>query len=207
MLESTGWGWLAWTVPSDGSLPRIPHQIGVLAPHTGRLLRAVLRWQSTRTNLGIALGPTRLWVRRSTLCAAVASLLVGLLAIRAGLAVDVALPATALAPMLIEHMEDRLEATAAAHVRRIQGPAACRYAHRLAALQHQLIQFDGHSRGTHTLGRAVAKGHGLLWEVATLLQEQDTRSLSWALIDRETLMLRLVDRAAKLTPGFPVSSP
>ncbi|MGW3631862.1 hypothetical protein ACWD7F_17130 [Streptomyces sp. NPDC005122] len=210
VLESTGWGWLAWTVPSDGSLPRIPHQISVIGPCTGRVYRAVLRWQSMRTDPRITLGPTRISARGSTLCAAIVSLLVGLLAIRAGLAVDVAFPATALAPMLIEHLEDRLEATADAHVRRIQGKAACRYAHRLAALQNQLIQLDSHShshsRGTHAVGSAAAIGHGLLWEAATLLQRQDTRSLAWALIEREALMLRLVE-AAKLTLCSPVSRP
>ncbi|MFJ8804043.1 hypothetical protein [Streptomyces sp. NPDC102487] len=194
--ENARWGWRAWTVPSDGSLPEIPHQIGVIAPGTGRLHRSVLHWTATRTSRRIPLLPLLPAVRRSTLCAAILGLLGGLLAIHAGVAVGVALPALALAPLLIERLEDALETTDAVHVRRIDGEAACRYVRRLGALQDQLVVIDTHGR-RYELRRAADIGHGLLWDTAGLLQLQDTRAASAALITRETLMLRLVDQASK----------
>ncbi|MDH6222880.1 hypothetical protein [Streptomyces pseudovenezuelae] len=46
--ERTRWGWLAWTVPADGSAPEIPHQIGVLTPGATRRQRLALRWLTRR---------------------------------------------------------------------------------------------------------------------------------------------------------------
>ncbi|WP_329528751.1 hypothetical protein [Streptomyces sp. NBC_01462] len=50
--------------------------------------------------------------------------------------------------------------------------------------------------------RATEIGHGLLWDAAGLLQVEDTRAASTALIAREALMLRLVDQAAKFNHGL-----
>lgn len=194
--EDARWGWRTWTVPSDGSLPEIPHQIGVIAPGTGRIYRSVLCWMATRIGRRVTMAPTMPALRRSTLCAAIISLLGGLLAIRAGIAVDVALPALALIPLLTDRLEDALEIADAVHIRRIDGEAACRYVRRLGALQDQLVVLDTHGR-RYELRRAADIGHGLLWDTAGLLQLQDTRAASAALITRETLMLRLVDQASK----------
>ncbi|MEU0784667.1 hypothetical protein ABZ341_24215 [Streptomyces sp. NPDC006173] len=198
VMENARWGWLAWTVPSDGSLPKIPYQIGVIAPGTGHIPRSVLRWMGQRTVRRITLAPALPVVRRSAVCALVVSLLVGLLAIRAGLAVDVAVPGMALIPLLSERLEAALEAEEAARVRRVQGEAACRYVGRLAALEDQLVGLALHG-GQHEVRRAAEIGHGLLWDVAALLLDRDTRSVSSALIAREVLMLQLVDEAAKFT--------
>ncbi|MFD6299375.1 hypothetical protein ACFWFU_31620 [Streptomyces sp. NPDC060235] len=195
MKENSRWGWRTWTVPSDGSLPEVPHQIGVIAPGTGRLHRLVLRWMATRTSGRVTLGPTLSSVRRSTLCAVVLGLLGGLFAIRASVAVDVVLPVVALVPLLIERLEDAPETQEAVHVRRIQGEAACRCARRLGALQDHLVVLVLHGH-RYYLRRAAEVGHGLLWDTAGLLQLQDTRTASAALINRETLMLRLVDQAS-----------
>ncbi|MFD6822938.1 hypothetical protein ACFWC5_21580 [Streptomyces sp. NPDC060085] len=194
MLENVRWGWRAWTVPSDGSLPEIPHEIGVIAPGTRRIHRSVVHWIANRTSRRITLVPLLPSVRRSTLCAAILGLLGGLLAIHAGVAVGVVLPAVALVPLLIERLEDALETTDAVYVRRIRGEAACRYARRLVALQDQLVVLDTHGH-RYELRRAAEIGHGLLWETAGLLQLQDTRTASAALINREMLMLRLVDQS------------
>ncbi|MEU8795430.1 hypothetical protein [Streptomyces sp. NPDC048643] len=198
VMENARWGWLVWTVPSDGSLPKVPHQIGVIAPGTGYISRCGLRWMGRRTVRRITLAPALPAVRRSTICAVIVSLLVGLLAIRAGLAVDVVVPGIALVPLLSERLEDALEAEDAACVRRVQGEAACRYAGRLAVLEDQLVRLDLHG-GQHELRRAAEIGHGLLWDVAALLLDGDTRSVSSALIAREVLMVQLVDQAATFT--------
>ncbi|MCX4911969.1 MULTISPECIES: hypothetical protein [unclassified Streptomyces] len=125
----------------------------------------------------------------------VLGLLGGLFAIRASVAVDVVLPVVALVPLLIERLEDALETQEAVHVRRIQGEAACRYARRLGARQDHLVVLVLHGH-RYDLRRAAGVGHGLLWDTAGLLQLQDTRTASAALINRETLMLRLVDQAS-----------
>ncbi|MFG2425176.1 hypothetical protein ACGFWD_39990 [Streptomyces sp. NPDC048448] len=202
MRERTRWGWISWTVPSDGHLPETPHQIGIIAPGTTRAQRAILHWLTGRPGRRITLGralPKS--VRFSTVCAVIGSLLVGSLSIHAGLAVDVALPAMALVPLLIERLEGLLDDQDATHVRRIQGEAACRYTQRLTTLQDQLVHLDVQSDSRYGLRRATEIGHDLLWDVAAVLQTQDTRSVSSALIAREILMLRLVDQAEKSTFG------
>ncbi|WP_406368367.1 hypothetical protein OG788_46390 [Streptomyces sp. NBC_00647] len=201
-MEPTRWGWISWTIPSDGTLPEIPHEIGVVTPGTTRAQRAVLYRLAGRPGRRITLGRALPGsIRRSTAYAVIVSLLVGLLSIHAGLAVDVALPAMALVPLLIERLEDHLDAKDAAHVRRIQGDAACQYTQRLATLQDQLLHLDVPTDSRYELWRAAEIGHGLMWDVAMLLQVQDTRSVSPALIARETLMLQLVHQAAKFSSG------
>lgn len=54
--ERTPWGWLAWTVPADGSPPKIPHQIGVLNPTATRIQRLAPRWLTRPPARRIALG-------------------------------------------------------------------------------------------------------------------------------------------------------
>ncbi|MFJ7305994.1 hypothetical protein [Streptomyces sp. NPDC099088] len=151
---------------------------------------------ATRTSSRITLMPILHSVRRSTLCAGILGLLGGLLAIHAGVAVDVVLPAVALVPLLIERLEDALETQDAVYVRRIQEEAACRYALRLGALQDQLVFLDAYGH-RYERRRAAEIGHGLLWDTAGLLKLEDTRTVAPALIAREALMLRLVDRARK----------
>ncbi|WP_432177203.1 hypothetical protein [Streptomyces sp. Tue6028] len=197
--ERTRWGWLSWTVPPDGTLPEVPHEIAVITPSATRTQRALLRRLTRRPALRLARRALPGSIRRSTVCAAIVSLLAGLAAIHAGLAVDVALPAMALIPLLIERLADLLD-EADEHVRLVQGEAACRYTHRLATLQNRLDQLGVRS-DAYELQRAAEIGHGLLWDAATLLQDQDTRSASSALIAREMLMLRLVDQAVKFSAG------
>ncbi|MDT7847479.1 hypothetical protein [Streptomyces justiciae] len=48
VYERTGWGWLAWTVPDDGSLPQRPQQIGILAPKATMTQRLAMRWLTRR---------------------------------------------------------------------------------------------------------------------------------------------------------------
>ncbi|MGV9349314.1 hypothetical protein ACWDSD_31870 [Streptomyces spiralis] len=43
VYERTGWGWLAWTVPGDGTLPARLRQIGVLTPGATRTQRLAVR--------------------------------------------------------------------------------------------------------------------------------------------------------------------
>ncbi|MHB9848965.1 hypothetical protein ACSYGO_06920 [Streptomyces krungchingensis] len=198
--ERTRFGWLAWTVTPDGTLPEVPHEIAVIAPGTTRTQRALLQRLTRRPALRLARRALPGSIHRSTVCAAIVSLLAGLAAIHAGLAVDVALPAMALIPFLIERLADLLDAKTDERIRHVQGEAACRYTHRLATLQNRLDQLGVRS-DAYELQRAAEIGHGLLWDAATLLQDQDTRSASSALIAREMLMLRLVDHAVKFSDG------
>lgn len=48
VYERSQWGWLAWTVPADGSPPELPHGIGVLPPDATRTDRLALRWLTRR---------------------------------------------------------------------------------------------------------------------------------------------------------------
>ncbi|MEU1533932.1 hypothetical protein [Streptomyces fagopyri] len=194
-MERARWGWRAWTVPSDGTLPETAHHIDVIAPGTGRVQRAVLRWRTGRSDRRVTLGRALPTVRPSTLGVVIVSLFVGVLAICAGLAVDVALPAMMLVPLLTERPEERVDARDRGYVRRIQGEAACRYAHRLAVLQDRLIRLEVQGGRRYELRRAAGIGRSLLWDVAALLQDEDTVSASAALIGGEMLMLRLVDQA------------
>ncbi|SNX55668.1 hypothetical protein SAMN06272735_0082 [Streptomyces sp. TLI_55] len=44
VVERTGWGRLAWTVPDDGTLPQHPQQVGVIIPDATLTQRLALRW-------------------------------------------------------------------------------------------------------------------------------------------------------------------
>ncbi|MGW7671475.1 hypothetical protein ACWGJX_30780 [Streptomyces sp. NPDC054775] len=195
--EHTRWGWLAWTVPGDGSLPEIPHQIGVLTPAATRLQRLAVRWLTRRPAQRIALGRIPASLRLSAAAVALISLLAGLYPVWHGIPVGVTLPAMALAPLLVEHLPDLLDARAGEHVRVVEGDGACRYLQRLAALHNDVLQAAVGSDRTE-LRRASEIGQHLLWDAANLLQTRDTRAASAELIARERLMLQLAHQAAQI---------
>ncbi|WP_234360907.1 hypothetical protein [Streptomyces europaeiscabiei] len=195
--ERTSWGWLAWTVPGDGTLPEVPHQIGVLTPAATRTQRLALRWLTRRPAQRIALDTVPGSLRFSAAAVALISVIVGLLAIRHGVPIDVALPAMLLAPLLAEHLPGRLDARADEHVRKVEGVNACRYLQRLATLHTPLVQAAAGS-DRYELRRSAEVGHNLLWDAAGLLQTQDTRSASEGLITRERLMLQLAEQVAQI---------
>ncbi|MEU6610280.1 hypothetical protein ABZ922_35430 [Streptomyces shenzhenensis] len=195
--ERTPWGWLAWTVPGDGSPPEIPHQIGVLTPAATRTQRLALRWLTRRPAQRIAVNVVPGSLRFATVAVALISLLAGLFATRHGVRADVALPAMLLAPLLAEHLPDRLDARAREHVRIIEGEGPCRYLQRLAALHTNLVQ-TATSSDRYELHRSAEVGHNLLWDAAGLLQTQDTRAASASIITRERLMLQLTHQVAQI---------
>ncbi|MFF0764325.1 hypothetical protein ACFYWH_30490 [Streptomyces sp. NPDC003737] len=194
--ERTRWGWLAWTVPGDGSLPEIAHQIGVLTPAATRLQRLAVRWLTRRPAQRIAPGGIPASVRLSVAAVAVVTLLTGLYAVTQGISVDVVLPATLLAPLLAEHLLVRLDARAREHVRIVEGDVPCGYLQRLAALHSDLVA-AAVSSDRYELRRAAEIGQHLLWDAAGLLQTQDTLTASDALIARERLMLQLVNQVTQ----------
>ncbi|MFJ9544120.1 hypothetical protein ACIRPX_43925 [Streptomyces sp. NPDC101225] len=195
--ERTPWGWLAWTVPGDGSPPEIPHQIGVLTPAATRLQRLALRWLTRRPAQRIAVDTVPGSLRFAAAAIALISLLAGLFALRRGVPLDVALPAILLAPLIAEHLPDRLDARAREHVRMVEGDVACRYLQRLAVLQTSLVQAAVGSE-RYELRRSAEVGQGLLWDAAGLLQTRDTRPASADLIARERLMLQLAHQVAQI---------
>ncbi|WP_406436475.1 hypothetical protein OHB14_62295 [Streptomyces sp. NBC_01613] len=195
--ERTPWGWLAWTVPGDGSPPEIPHQIGVLTPAATRVQRLALRWLTRRPARRIALGNVPGSLRLSAACVALISVLVGLFAISRGVPTDVALPAMLLAPLLAEHLPDRMDARAREHVHIVEGDGPCRYLQRLAALHTSLVQAAAGS-GRYELRRPAEIGQHLLWDAADLLQTRDARSASAELIARERLMLQLAHQVTQI---------
>ncbi|MEU5632084.1 hypothetical protein ACH47C_23235 [Streptomyces rishiriensis] len=194
--ERTLWGWLAWTVPGDGSPSEIPHQIGVLTPAATRSQRLALRWL-TRRPARIALDTVPGSLRLAAAAVALVSLVAGLFAIRRGVPVDVALPAMLLATLLAEHLPDRLDSRAREHVRVVEGDVACRHLQRLAVLHTSLVQAAAGS-DRYELRRSAEVGQGLLWDAAGLLQTRDSRSASADLIARERLMLQLADQVAQI---------
>jgi hypothetical protein len=194
--ERTRWGWLAWTVPGDGSPPEIPHQIGVLAPAATRTQRLALRWLTRRPAQRIALDTVPGSLRLAAAAAALVSLVAGLFAIRHQVPVGVALPAMLLAPLLAEHLPDLLDARAREHVRMVGGDVACRYLQRLAVLHTSLVQAAAGS-DRYELRRSAEVGQDLLWDAAGLLQTRDTRSASADLI-RERLMPQLAHQVAQI---------
>ncbi|MGW9026898.1 hypothetical protein ACWGQ5_22495 [Streptomyces sp. NPDC055722] len=195
--EHTPWGWLAWTVPGDGSPPEIPHQIGVLTPTATRLQRLALRWLTRRPAQRIALGGIPASLRLSAAAVALISLLTGLFAASHGIPTDVVLPAILLAPLLAQHLPDWLDARAREHVRTVEGDGPCRYLQRLAALHTSLVQAAADS-DRYELRRSAEIGQDLLWDAAGLLQTQDTRAASDALIARERLLLQLACQVAQI---------
>ncbi|MFJ1560597.1 hypothetical protein [Streptomyces mirabilis] len=204
VYERTPWGWLAWTVPGDGTPHDQPHQIGVLTPAATPTQRLSLRWLTRRPARRIALAPTIPGsLRLSAAAVALISLLAGLFAMTHGVPVDVMLPASVLAPLLAEHLPGRLDARAREHVRSVEGDGACRYLQRLASLHTYLVQATAGS-DRYELHRSAEIGRHTLWDAAGLLQTQDTRSASADLIARERLMVQLAGQAAQIlerTPG------
>ncbi|MGI3225017.1 hypothetical protein ACRJ4B_14935 [Streptomyces sp. GTA36] len=195
--ERTGWGWLAWTVPGDGTLPEVPHHVGVLTPAATRTQRLALRWLTRRPAQYVALDTVPVCLRFSAAALAFVSLLAALFAMGHGVPAGVALPAMLLAPLLAEHLPVLLDARAREHVRSIEGDAACRYLQRLASLHTYLVQAAADS-DRYELRRSAEVGQHLLWDAAGLLQTQDTRSASAQLIDRERLMVQLTDQVAQM---------
>ncbi|MFD5805894.1 hypothetical protein [Streptomyces sp. NPDC127020] len=197
--ERTGWGWIDWTVPADGSLPQQPDQIAVFSPVTTRAQRLGLRWLARRPAYRIHLGP--LAVRPATAVVTVLALMTATLAtLHGGVPLSITVPAAALAPLLVEHLSDVLDARAGENARIIDAGPACRYLHRLAALQTALTDTASHS-DQYQVRRAQEVGHHQLFDTADLLQRRDTRSVSGVLITRERLMLQLVAQTSEiLTP-------
>ncbi|MFE2687411.1 hypothetical protein [Streptomyces mirabilis] len=197
VYERTRWGWLAWTVPGDGTLPDHPHQIGVLTPTASRMQRLAMRWLTRHPARRLALAPAIPGsLRLSAAAVALISLLAGLFAMGHGVPVEAALPGMVLAPLLAEHLPRQLDARAREHVRSVEGDGACQYLQRLAALHTSLVQAAA-GRDCYELRRAAEIGRHLLWDAAGLLQTQDTRSASADLIARERLMVQLADQAAQ----------
>ncbi|MCI3276969.1 hypothetical protein [Streptomyces cylindrosporus] len=195
--ERTGWGWLTWTVPGDGTLPHLPRQIGVLTPGATLTQRLWVRWLTRRPAHRIALttqGPVSL--RPLAAAVAIISLVAAAFALNRGIPAGLVLPAMLLAPLLAEHLPDRLDARASEHVRRVEGDAACRYLQRLVALHTCLVQAASDS-DRYDLHRSAEIGHTLLWDAADLLHNQDTSSAAARLIDRERLMVQLADQVAQ----------
>ncbi|MFF7889277.1 hypothetical protein ACH40F_51835 [Streptomyces sp. NPDC020794] len=197
VFERTRWGWLAWTVPGDGTPPEQPHQIGVLTPAATPTQRLSLRWLTRRPAQRIALAPTIPGsLRLSAAAVALISLVAGLFAMTHGVPADVMLPVLVLAPLLAEHLPGRLDARAREHVRSVEDDGACRYLQRLAALHTYLVQAAAGS-GRYELHRSAEIGRHTLWDAAGLLQAQDTRSASAELIACERLMVQLADQVAQ----------
>ncbi|MGW6214329.1 hypothetical protein [Streptomyces sp. NPDC055109] len=194
--ESSRWGWAAWPVPADGSVPGRPLHVGILTPTATRWQRLSLPWLTRRPARRIALTPRILGSLRAWAAGtALACLAAGLFAMRRGLPWDVALPAMLLAPLLADHLPAQWDAWAGRHVRAVDGEAAVRYLHRLTSMQTVLDQAaDGSD--CYELRRAAQVGQNVLWDAAGLLQDQDTRTVSAALIARERLMVQLVDQVA-----------
>ncbi|WP_406190888.1 hypothetical protein OG331_50485 [Streptomyces sp. NBC_01017] len=193
--ERTSWGWLAWTVPGDGTPPELPVQIGVLAPEATRTQRLAARWLLRRPAHRIALAPaSRVSLRFTTTAVAAIALVAALYAPSRGIPVGLVL----LAPLLTEHLPDRLDERAGEYVRSVEGDAACRYLQRLADLHTGLVDAAAGS-DRYALLRSAEMGHHLLWDAADLLQAyaQDTRLVSAQLIDRERLMVQLANQVAR----------
>ncbi|MFE3268912.1 hypothetical protein [Streptomyces sp. NPDC059215] len=197
MYERARWGWLAWTIPGDGTFPDSPHHVGILTPDATRMQRLALRWLTRRPARLISLAPyvpgsLRAWAATTALIGVAA----GVLAVSYGVPWNVVLPAVLLAPLLAEHLPEQLDARARRYVRTVDAEAAVQYVHRLAVLQTVLDQAATRAGECDRLRRATEIGQHLLWEAAGLLQNQDTRAASAGLIARERLMLQLVDQMA-----------
>ncbi|MBQ0850244.1 hypothetical protein J8N05_18805 [Streptomyces sp. BH-SS-21] len=197
MHERSPWGWFAWTVPGDGTLPEVPHHVGVLAPEATRTQRLALRWLTRCPARYVTWDTACVGARFSAAAIALVSVLAALFALDRGVPASVVLPAMLLAPLLAEYLPGRLDARAGEHVRSIEGESACRYLQRLASL-HTLLVDAAAGSDRYELRRSVEIGHHLLWEAVCLLQAQDIRSASAHLIDCERVMLQLVGQVAQL---------
>ncbi|MFI9830848.1 hypothetical protein ACIHIX_24550 [Streptomyces sp. NPDC051913] len=127
MVQRTGWAWLARTIPEDGTQPQLPQQIGVAIPSATLTQRPALYWLTRRPATRIVLtshsAPS---LRLSTMAVRAVSLLAALYPLISGIPAVLAL-VMLLAPLLIEHVPDRLDDRAARHVRRVEDEAARRY--------------------------------------------------------------------------------
>jgi hypothetical protein len=186
--ERAGWGWIDWTVPADGSLPEQPHRMAVFTPIATRSQRISLRWLARRPAHRVRLG--KVTVRPATAVVTALTLVVAALALMHGVPFGIVVPAAALAPLLVEHLPDRLDARAGENARIVEDEAACRYLQRLTALHAGLVR-AAVSSDRYEVRRAVEIGHHQLFDAADLLQRHDTRSASSELIARERLMLQL----------------
>ncbi|GGX99847.1 hypothetical protein [Streptomyces fructofermentans] len=195
--ERTGWGWIDWTVPADGSPPDQAHRIAVFTPHPTRAQRTGLRWLARRPTHRIRLGP--LTARPATAGTAALGLVLGLLALARGIPAAVVLPAAALAVLLAEHLPDALDARAGEHARTVEGEAACRFLQRLAAWHTHLTHADP-GGDPYVLRRAAEIGRHTLWDAAELLHTHDTRTVSDQLIACEQLMVQLADQIGRRAP-------
>lgn len=196
--EHTGWGWLAWTVPNDGSTPDQPHRIGVLPPSATRADRLAGRWLARHQAGRFALH-TRVPGSLSY-CATVMAVIACITAFHAithGMPLGVVLPAALLAPLLTDQLPGRLDTRARQRVRIAEGAPATGYLQRLAALHNSVLQAAA-SSDRYELRRSAEVGHNLLWDAAGLLRTQDTRTVSGDLIARERLMLQLADQVAQI---------
>lgn len=193
--ERTGWGWVDWTIPADGSLPEQPHRVAVFTPIATRSQRISLRWLARRPAHRIRLG--KVTVRPATAVVTALTLVAAALALMHGVPFSIVLPAAALAPLLAEHLPDRLDPRAGESARIVEAEAACRYLQRLAALHAGLVQ-AAVSSDCYEVRRAVEIGHHQLFDTADLLQRHDTRSVSSELIARERLMLQLAVQSRQI---------
>jgi len=196
--ERTEWGWLAWTVPADGSLPELPYRIGILPPAATWRDRLAARWLTRRPARRIGLAASIPGSLRYTAALlALVGCAAALHAIGHGVPAGIALPLALLPPLLAEHLPDRLDVRAQQHVRILQGPSAAPYVQRLAAAHTYVLQAAA-GRDRYELRRAAEIGQHVLWDAAGLLQTQDTRAASIQLIDRERLMLQLAAQVAQI---------
>jgi hypothetical protein len=141
VYERTGWGWLAWTVPGDGTLPERPRRIGVLAPGARRTQRLATRWLTGRPALRIAWTRTScVSVRFSAAAVGVIGLFAALFALYRGVCARTVLPAMLLVPLLGEHLPDRIDEWAGERLRCVEDAAVCQYLQCLAALHTYLVQ-------------------------------------------------------------------
>ncbi|MDI5907018.1 MULTISPECIES: hypothetical protein [Streptomyces] len=198
VYERTGWGWLGWRVPSDGTPPKVPSQIGVFTPGRALPQRLAVRWLTRRPARRIALTATSpASLRYSAAAMGAVSFFAALFALSRGIPADVVLPTMLLAPLLTEHLPERLDERARTHVRSVEGDDACHYLQRLAALHTYIVQAAADS-DRYELRRSAEIGHNLLWGAADLLQNQDTRTTSTRLVHRERLMAQLADQVAQI---------
>ncbi|WP_280910194.1 hypothetical protein [Streptomyces sp. SAI-208] len=197
VYERTDWGWLGWSVPGDGTLPQRPSQIGVITPGATLKQRLAVRWLTRRPAHRIALTPTGpASLRYSAAAVGALSLLAALFALRRGMPADLVLPAMLLAPLLTEHLPDRLDDRARAHVRSTEEDAACQYLHGLAAL-HTYIVEAANGSNVYELRRSAEISRNLLWGAADLLQHQDTCTATARLTDLGRLMDQLAHQVAQ----------
>ena len=196
--ERTGWGWLAWTVPADGSMPEQPHEIGVLRPSATWADRLAVRWLTRRPAGRMALHATsRGSLRYSAVMVAVIGCFAAVAAIARGAPLDIVVPVALLAPLLADHLPDRLDMHARRRVRVTHGAAATGYLQRLAVLHTGLLRAAAGS-DCYEVRRSVEVGQQLLWDAVGLLQAQDNRSASPQLIACERLMLQLAHQVAQI---------